>query len=133
MSNNGELSLTEVGADLIGLKSSHRMDIEHQPIVCDTGEGVFNRHRAEFIAELGVHLLKLAWALPEGRSAVLEAVPPDLIKSIAAVIHSRLRKRRGGAAAVLRKCPFCTIEYGAREMRRHKPRCPASPRSSRDS
>lgn len=38
--------------------------------------------------------------------------------------HSRIAGRSGGRPLVLRACPLCKFEFGARELRKHIPRCP---------
>jgi len=39
------------------------------------------------------------------------------------------RKIRRNAGVVLRNCEFCGAAFGAREMRRHRPVCPARKRT----
>jgi hypothetical protein len=105
----------------------------HQPFVEDASQVIIciDSRATERLAKLGANLLKTVWALPEHRTAVLDALPPALIKSIAGALNSKARRQKKGAVAVLRKCPYCAFAYGAREMRRHKPRCPRSPYPSR--
>lgn len=50
-------------------------------------------------------------------------LPDEWIKAA----HSRVAGRTGGRPRILRPCPFCKGEFGARELRKHMPVCEKNP------
>ena len=55
--------------------------------------------------------------------SILRSAPKDLFKSEIARRTNEERKVRKGKPKEWRPCPKCGVEFGAREMRKHKPRC----------
>jgi predicted RNA-binding Zn-ribbon protein involved in translation (DUF1610 family) len=81
----------------------------------------------DFILRAAAKRLAALWKNPATRATIWEYIPPNLGVAMAASITSRLREVRKGAVKVMKPCPWCGNEFGAREMRVHKPRCPKRP------
>ena len=52
---------------------------------------------------------------------------PRFLRSVVARMNNRLRTPVG-PPKVPRPCRYCQKEFGAREMRKHRPQCPKNPR-----
>ena len=58
----------------------------------------------------------------------MSSIPDDIL--YAEVGRRRVAKRPegvGGRPKVLHECPHCAREFGARDLRKHMPRCPRRP------
>lgn len=54
-------------------------------------------------------------------------IPVKAAKSFCGKLSVWQRKHDKGPEKVMRPCPFCEKDFGARELRKHKPRCPRKP------
>ena len=67
------------------------------------------------------HLLKVKRD-EEAARGILQSAPDALFDSEAGRRNNAKRETRAGPT-IMRPCPKCGVEFGAREMRKHKPRC----------
>lgn len=75
-----------------------------------------------------VRIIQDKWKTRSGREEILGLFPKRFLVSFAGAIASRLRKTRSGAKKVPHTCPYCSKQFGARELREHRPVCPKNPR-----
>jgi hypothetical protein len=60
----------------------------------------------------------------------LANLPDDVKDKLQTAVMRRFRSQRktkSGRSKELRPCPYCKLEFGGRELRAHKPRCPKAP------
>jgi hypothetical protein len=58
---------------------------------------------------------------------LLRLAPADALMAEAGRRNADKRSSFGHRPLVMRPCPFCGLELGARQMREHRPHCPRKP------